>query len=91
MPVGSFPANPWGLHDMHGNVREWCADWYAADYYVQSPAVNPQGPSQDMSNRVYRGGCNASGGEYCRSAYRQCDEPQLRSDDLGFRVVRVAR
>ena len=54
-PVGSYPANGFGLYDMHGNVWEWCQDWYEADYYAKSPAVDPPGPASG-SLRVRRGG-----------------------------------
>jgi formylglycine-generating enzyme required for sulfatase activity len=53
--VGQTPANPWGLHDMLGNVGEWVQDWYAADYYEGSPRTDPPGPSAG-SYRVFRGG-----------------------------------
>jgi formylglycine-generating enzyme required for sulfatase activity len=84
--VGSYAANRFGLHDMHGNVREWCADWYDADYYGKSPRRDPQGPSGG-SLRVIRGGGHSSAGQACRSAVRFSGAPGLRDPDLGFRVV----
>jgi formylglycine-generating enzyme len=86
-PVGDFRANPFGLHDMHGNVYEWCSDWYGDDYYKNSPASDPGGPSTG-SYRVSRGGSWFHNARYCRSANRNRFTPGLRFNDLGFRVLR---
>jgi formylglycine-generating enzyme required for sulfatase activity len=70
--VGSFPANAWGLHDMHGNVWEWCADWYG-DYPAEA-AIDPQGVSNGPS-RVLRGGSWNNNPQNCRSANRNRNDP----------------
>jgi formylglycine-generating enzyme required for sulfatase activity len=87
-PVGSFPANAWGLHDMHGNVGEWCQDGYDDRFYQRSPGDDPAGPSSS-SSRVYRGGSWADEPRYARSARRLGVKPDYRYNDLGFRVARV--
>jgi formylglycine-generating enzyme required for sulfatase activity len=88
--VGSYPANPFGLYDLAGNVSEWCNDWYG-DYSSEN-AIDPQGPpsgSEDWYGRVLRGGDWASyEAEYCRSAYRNYITPDYLGLHTGFRVVR---
>jgi formylglycine-generating enzyme required for sulfatase activity len=87
--VGSYPANAFGLCDMHGNVWEWCADWYDGDYYKVSPRKDPKGPATGR-NRVLRGGAWFLDGGSCRAACRGDLVPCFHVIYIGFRVVLVA-
>jgi formylglycine-generating enzyme required for sulfatase activity len=87
--VGSHPGNPRGLFDMHGNVLEWCNDWWSEDYYSVSPETDPIGPS-DGWHRVVRGGSFGQFVAECRSASRMGRAPGSRLNTLGFRVAMTA-
>jgi formylglycine-generating enzyme required for sulfatase activity len=89
-PVGKKQPNAWGLYDMHGNVFEWCQDWYDGNYYAESPTVDPQGP-QSGSFRVKRGGSWVFPAAFSRSAARDLYSPVYQFNFLGFRVVRTRR
>ncbi len=85
-PVARYPANAFGLHDMHGNVWEWTADWHDDAYYAQSPQRDPQGPTTGTV-RVRRGGSWHTWPFYARCAYRNWNAPTTRYTLVGFRLV----
>jgi formylglycine-generating enzyme required for sulfatase activity len=91
-PVGQKKANGWGLHDMYGNVSEWCHDVYGETYYQDSPSDDPRGPAQGKK-RVMRGGSWKSSEAGCRVSIRQAAFPGITDacfarDTYGFRCVR---
>jgi formylglycine-generating enzyme required for sulfatase activity/tetratricopeptide (TPR) repeat protein len=96
-PVGSYPPNAWGLYDMHGNVWEWTSDWFSADYFRESPLLDPQGPATG-THHTLRGGSASVEAHECRCAIRgeagPVDGPETSTGnrysffgDFGIRVV----
>jgi uncharacterized protein (TIGR02996 family) len=87
-PVGSYPPNPWGLHDMLGNVWEWCEDWFDPTFYTPAPRESVAGPSSSPdNNRVFRGGAWCSWPLIIRAACRSADQPDFRDNYLGMRLA----
>jgi formylglycine-generating enzyme required for sulfatase activity len=81
--VGSYRANPFGLHDVHGNVWEWCRDGYDGDFYGRSPRLDPVAESAGNPVRASRGGSFMHGGAEARSSVRVNDTPAVRRTSLG--------
>lgn len=100
-PVGKFPANGYGLHDMSGNAWEWCRDWYQPKYYRVSPAKNPQGPERGIEevpgegpSKVRRGGSFLCANDYCRRylpSSRDKNPADSAANHTGFRCVKEAK
>jgi formylglycine-generating enzyme required for sulfatase activity len=88
MPVGSYPANEWGIHDMHGNVFEWCWDWHSD--YAREVQADPTGPASG-SYHVIRGGSWINSGQALRSASRGIYVPNDGNERIGFRLARNAQ
>ena len=93
-PVGGKLPNAWGLYDMHGNVWQWCNDFYQVDYYEQSPEKDPRGPKSGET-KVVRGGAWKFSADSCRCGYRYNENPGYADvcfgyDIYGFRCVRNA-
>jgi formylglycine-generating enzyme required for sulfatase activity len=84
--VGTRKANPLGLYDLHGNVYQWCADWYGGSYYAHSPRKDPKGPDNG-EYRVLRGSAWDGDPRKCRAGYRDSGVPGVRGSVVGFRVV----
>ncbi len=84
VPCGNYPPNAWGLHDMHGNVSEWCQDFYMQGYYKISPKVDPQGP-ENGTKHICRGGAWGDTAVYSRSGSR--NSGSYYNNSIGFRFI----
>lgn len=85
--AGKYPANGFGLFDMAGGVSEWCADWFAREYYASSPAENPKGPAEG-TYKVIRGGAWSDGAARITVFFRNWVRPNQKTPNLGFRCAR---
>lgn len=88
-PVGEKSPNRLGIHDLSGNVQEWCSDYYYANYYRTSNSKNPQGPNFG-SSKVLRGGAFNQASTSCMLFRRQYEMPDVRSPNTGFRLVKIS-
>ncbi len=86
-PVESYPANIFGLHDMEGNVLEWCSDWYSSKYYKASPNIDPKGPAKGRY-KIMRGASWNRGFRYLRATFRTWYPQKASYEFLGFRCAR---
>jgi formylglycine-generating enzyme required for sulfatase activity len=84
-PVGQKKANAWGLYDMHGNVKQWCNDWFSD--LPQADSTDPRGPDRGEGRVVRGGGTNDVDMRLCRSAARDYLSPEKKGSNVSFRVV----
>ncbi len=87
VPVGGYQPNAWNLYDTHGNMAEWCNDWYDPAYYGNSPDYDPHGP-HDGTLKVVRGGAFNQKGISLRSPHREGFNPAIRLPTIGFRCAK---